>query len=80
MRILWAKLQAHRVFDDIIRAEYRHNPRIAPIIVLHLLENRIAQAELEKLESTVASQATAILLHFCGFLAGLVVDCTSVGV
>jgi hypothetical protein len=59
-RILWATLQAHRVFDDFIKAEYRHNPCIAPIIVLHLLENRISRAEIETLSATVTSQAAAI--------------------
>jgi uncharacterized coiled-coil protein SlyX len=59
-RILWATLQAHRVFDDFVKAEYRHDPRIAPIIMLHLLENRISRAELEKLEATVGTQATAL--------------------
>jgi hypothetical protein len=59
-RILWATLQAHRVFDDFIKAEYRHDPRIAPIIVLHLLENRISRAEIETLSATVTSQAAAI--------------------
>jgi uncharacterized coiled-coil protein SlyX len=59
-RILWATLQTHRVFDDFIRAEYRHDPRIAPIIVLHLLENRISRVELDTLKNTVATQAMAL--------------------
>jgi hypothetical protein len=60
-RILWATLQAHRVFDDFIRAEHRHDPRIAPIIVLHLLENCISCVEIEKLETTVGTQAAALV-------------------
>jgi hypothetical protein len=49
-RILWATLQAHRVMQEFITAEFRNDPRIAPIIVLHLLETRIGRSDLERLE------------------------------
>jgi hypothetical protein len=59
-RILWATLQAHGVFDEFIWVEYHHDPCIAPIIVLHLLENCISHTEVDALQVTVTSQAPAL--------------------
>lgn len=59
-RMLWAMLQAHRVLDEFILAEFRNDPRVAPIIVLHLLENRVGKSEMEKLEKRVLSQDAII--------------------
>jgi hypothetical protein len=59
-RMLWATLQAHRVLNEFILAEFRNDPRVAPIIVLHLLENRVGRCKLEKLEKRMMSQDTVI--------------------
>jgi hypothetical protein len=59
-RMLWATLQAHRVLNEFILAEFRNDPRVAPIIVLHLLENRVGRCELEKLEKRMVSQDAVI--------------------
>jgi hypothetical protein len=60
-RMLWATLQAHRVLDEFILSEFRNDPRVAPIIVLHLLENRVGKTDLERIEKRMLSQDALIL-------------------
>jgi hypothetical protein len=59
-RMLWATLQVHRVMDEFIVAEFCNDPRVAPIIVLHLLENQVGRCELKKRERQMAAQDTVI--------------------
>jgi hypothetical protein len=44
-RVLWATLQAMRVMDEFVHAEFRNHPRVASVIVLHLFENRVPRSE-----------------------------------
>jgi hypothetical protein len=55
-RILWATLQAHQVMGEFVTAEFCKDPRVAPIVVLHLLENRVSKAEIEVLTSKLKAQ------------------------
>ena len=55
-RILWATLQAHRVMGEFVTAEFRNDPRVAPIVVLHLLENRVSKTEVEVLTARLKAQ------------------------
>jgi hypothetical protein len=58
--MVWVTLQAHRVLNEFILAKWRNDPRVAPIIVLHLLENCVGRCKLEKLEKRVVSQDALI--------------------
>jgi hypothetical protein len=58
-RMFWATLQAHRVMSEFIEAEFRNYPRVAPIVVLHLLENRVSKSEVEVLHTRLKNQDTA---------------------
>jgi hypothetical protein len=55
-RILWATLQAHRVMGEFVTASFRNDPRVAPIVVLHLLENRVSKSEVEVLTAKLKTQ------------------------
>jgi hypothetical protein len=59
-RILWATLQAHRVMGEFVAAEFRNDPRVAPIVVLHLLENRVNKSEVEAMEARLKAQDVAM--------------------
>jgi hypothetical protein len=58
-RMFWATLQAHRVMNEFIGAEFRNDPRVAPIVVLHLLENRVSKLEVELLQTRLKNQEAA---------------------
>jgi hypothetical protein len=60
-RILWATLQAHRVMGEFVKAEFRNNPRVAPIVGLHLLENRVTKTEVDALQGRLKEQGATIL-------------------
>jgi hypothetical protein len=55
-KVMWATLQAHRVMRTFIDADFRNDPRIAPVIVLHLLENRVGRHEVESLKEKIQTQ------------------------
>jgi hypothetical protein len=58
-RMFWATLQAHRVMGEFIGAEFRNDPRVAPIVVLHLLENRVSKVEVELMQTRLKTQESA---------------------
>ena len=43
-----------------IDADFRNDPRIAPVIVLHLLENRVGRQDVEQLKVKLQAQNTLI--------------------
>ena len=53
-------LQAHRVMTEFVAAEFRNDPRVAPIVVLHLLENRVNRANVDTLQEKLSSQERTI--------------------
>jgi hypothetical protein len=59
-KVMWATLQAHRIMRTFIDADFRNDPKIAPVIVLHLLENRVGQADLDGLKQKLQDQASTI--------------------
>jgi hypothetical protein len=56
-KVLWATLQAHRVMRTFIDADFRNDPRIAPVIVLHLLENRVGRQDFDLLKAKAQAQS-----------------------
>jgi hypothetical protein len=58
-RMFWATLQAHRVMGEFIGANFRNDPRVAPIVVLHLLENRVSRLEVDALQVRMKTQEAA---------------------
>jgi hypothetical protein len=59
-RVMWATLQAHRVLDDFAELTYRNHPRVSPVIVLHLLKNRISKTDFEAVKDLQKAQQRAI--------------------
>jgi hypothetical protein len=57
--MFWATLQAHQVMSEFIGAKFWNDPRVAPIVVLHLLENRVSKLEVELLQTRMKNQETA---------------------
>jgi hypothetical protein len=45
--------------SEFIGAEFRNDPRVAPIVVLHLLENRVSKLEIELMQTRLKNQETA---------------------
>jgi hypothetical protein len=50
-KVLWATLQAHRVMRAFIDANFQNDPRIVPVKVMHLLENRVWKLDMELLKA-----------------------------
>jgi hypothetical protein len=59
-RILWATLQAHRVMGEFVAADFWNDPWVAPIVVLHLLENCMTKAEVEGMQARLKAQDLTI--------------------
>jgi hypothetical protein len=66
-KVMWATLQAHRIMRTFIDADFRNDPKIAPVIVLHLLENRVGRADLEALQKKLQDQSILITRQRCEF-------------
>lgn len=60
-KVLWATLQAHRVMRAFIDSDFRNDPRIAPVIVMHLLENRVGKQDMELLKAKSLANNVLIL-------------------
>ena len=53
-------LQAHRIMCAFVEANFRNHPKIAPVIVMHLFENRVGRHEVELLKERLLLQQTLI--------------------
>ena len=60
-KVMWAILQAHRVMRAFINADFRNDPRIVPVIVLHLLENRVGRQDVDRLKVTLQTQCLQLI-------------------
>jgi hypothetical protein len=58
-RMFWAASQAHRVMGEFIGAEFRNNFCVVPIVVLHLLENRVSKVEVELMQTRLKTQESS---------------------
>jgi hypothetical protein len=38
---LWAALQAQRIMQEYVEAEFRHHPSVSPVITIHLYSHRV---------------------------------------
>jgi hypothetical protein len=56
-KVMWATMQAHRVMRTFIDADFRNDPKIAPVIVLHLLENRVSRQDVDSLQTKIQTQS-----------------------
>jgi hypothetical protein len=59
-KIMWATLQAHRIMRAFIDADFRNDPKIAPVIVLHLLKNRVGRHDVDSLAQKLQAQTAVI--------------------
>jgi hypothetical protein len=59
-KVMWATLQAHRVMRTFINADFRNDPRIAPVIVLHLLENCVGRQDVNLLRQKLVAQSVQL--------------------
>jgi hypothetical protein len=48
--ILWATLQVHRGMGEFVKVEFRNDPRVVPIVVLHLPENCVTKTKVDALQ------------------------------
>jgi hypothetical protein len=62
-KVMWATLQAHRIMRYFIDADFRNHQMVAPVIVLHLLENRVGRQEVEALKTKLQAQNNLLLLQ-----------------
>jgi hypothetical protein len=62
-KVMWATMQAHRVMRTFIDADFRNDPKIAPVIVLHLLENRVSRQDLDCLRNALHAQGNLLLVQ-----------------
>ena len=59
---LMGTLQAHRVTDEFLRAQFQQHPEMAPHITPYLFEHRSPRLEVAALKQKVESQANTISL------------------
>jgi hypothetical protein len=45
---------------EFVAAEFRNDPRVVPIVVLHLLENRVTKVEVEDMQARLKAQDLTI--------------------
>jgi hypothetical protein len=62
-KVMWSTLQAHRIMRSFIDADFRNHAMIAPVIVLHLLENRVGRTEVDGLKAKLQAQANLLIVQ-----------------
>jgi hypothetical protein len=50
---LWAALQAHRIMQEYVAAEFRHHPSVSPVITIHLYSHRVPISIFERRSAKV---------------------------
>jgi uncharacterized membrane protein YgcG len=62
-KVMWSTLQAHRIMRSFIDADFRNHAMIAPVIVLHLLENRVRRTEVDGMKAKLQAQANLLIVQ-----------------
>lgn len=58
---MWDTLQVHRIMQAFIDADFRNGPKIVPVIVLHLLENRVGRHDVDSLGQKLQDQSALVV-------------------